>query len=143
MTIYQPVLIFKFQCESKDHEKFGDNVVVNMPGELLNSNKVFGNWGWVLALSVFPIEFWDVVYLKIVFHTWNKVTGPCRLPAVVITLLEGGTVGSLFFVREGESGSAYGELCVDILRTETMVNDVEESYMCKRSNVSSRVGRER
>lgn len=47
------------------------------------------------AAGVCGDELGDVVDLKVIFDTGDEISGPGWLPAVVVTLLEGGAIGGL------------------------------------------------
>lgn len=127
VPLQEPLLVLEPQRYRKHDQKLLDYPLVDTFRERLDRVPVLPHDVRVRPTGVRRGELGDVVDLEVVLHARDEVASSRGLPAVVVALLQGGAVGSLGRVREGQDRVREGELGIDLGGFKTMVGDVEEA----------------
>lgn len=92
VPLYEIFFVFKFKRNGEDDQQFLHDLVVNAFREVADVVPVLPYNVWMRSILVLWDEFGDVVDLEVVLDSGDQVSNAGRLPAVVVSLLERGTV---------------------------------------------------
>lgn len=123
----EPLLVLELQRERKDDQERLDDALVDVRRELPDGGPVLPDDLRVRPVRVLGDELGDVVDLEVVLDARDQVSRPRGLPAVVVSGLEGRTVGLLLLVCLAEDAIGEGELRVNLLLAEPVTSDIEEA----------------
>lgn len=127
VPLEKPLLVLEAEHHGEHDQELFNDLLVNALRERPDRGPVLPDHVRVGAAGVCGDELGDVVDLKVVLDARYEVAGPRGLPAVVIALLEGGAVGRLGRVWEGQDRVREGELGVDLTWSQAVIGNVEEA----------------